>query len=193
MHAGPERAGGDRVSDLELGERLAERVLAVVVARAARALGLEKDIGSIAPGKAADLVVSYGGSLSGEHGDGLARSEFNRSIFGDDLYEVDCLIYATGFEFGTEAGSGRPSRGTAEMRAPRARWAASCTSSHCEVDTLSGQITARTSSFAFKGRDADVRRELIGDGVFHRRGDQPRTNMGMPGISLREPATDALY
>ncbi|NGO72431.1 FAD-binding and (Fe-S)-binding domain-containing protein [Streptomyces boncukensis] len=33
-----------------------------------------------------DLVVSYGGVNSSEHGDGLARSEFNRQIFGDQLY-----------------------------------------------------------------------------------------------------------
>ncbi|MFC4564154.1 FAD-binding and (Fe-S)-binding domain-containing protein [Nocardiopsis mangrovi] len=33
-----------------------------------------------------DLVTEYGGVNSSEHGDGLARSEFNREIFGDDLY-----------------------------------------------------------------------------------------------------------
>ncbi|MGH3311759.1 MAG: FAD-binding and (Fe-S)-binding domain-containing protein [Streptomyces sp.] len=35
-----------------------------------------------------DLVKEYGGVNSSEHGDGLARSEFNREIFGDDLYEA---------------------------------------------------------------------------------------------------------
>jgi FAD/FMN-containing dehydrogenase/Fe-S oxidoreductase len=35
-----------------------------------------------------DLVAEYGGVNSSEHGDGLARSEFNREIFGDRLYEV---------------------------------------------------------------------------------------------------------
>ncbi|MEN3265369.1 FAD-binding oxidoreductase, partial [Pseudonocardia sp.] len=35
-----------------------------------------------------DLVAEYGGVNSSEHGDGLARSEFNREIFGDQLYEV---------------------------------------------------------------------------------------------------------
>ena len=30
----------------------------------------------------------YGGVNSSEHGDGLARSEFNREIFGDELYEA---------------------------------------------------------------------------------------------------------
>ncbi|MGH3300278.1 MAG: FAD-binding and (Fe-S)-binding domain-containing protein [Streptosporangiaceae bacterium] len=33
-----------------------------------------------------DLVLEYGGVNSSEHGDGLARSEFNRKIFGDQLY-----------------------------------------------------------------------------------------------------------
>ncbi|MEU7581461.1 FAD-linked oxidase C-terminal domain-containing protein [Streptomyces sp. NPDC041068] len=35
-----------------------------------------------------DLVAEYGGVNSSEHGDGLARSEFNREIFGDKLYEA---------------------------------------------------------------------------------------------------------
>ncbi|MER8232963.1 FAD-linked oxidase C-terminal domain-containing protein [Streptomyces sp. NPDC094049] len=35
-----------------------------------------------------DLVTEYGGVNSSEHGDGLARSEFNREIFGEDLYEA---------------------------------------------------------------------------------------------------------
>jgi FAD/FMN-containing dehydrogenase/Fe-S oxidoreductase len=35
-----------------------------------------------------DLVREYGGVNSSEHGDGLARSEFNREIFGDELYEA---------------------------------------------------------------------------------------------------------
>lgn len=34
---------------------------------------------------AADLVVSYGGSLSGEHGDGQARGELLRTMYGDRL------------------------------------------------------------------------------------------------------------
>jgi FAD/FMN-containing dehydrogenase/Fe-S oxidoreductase len=33
-----------------------------------------------------DLVLEYGGVNSSEHGDGLARSEFNRDFFGDELY-----------------------------------------------------------------------------------------------------------
>jgi Fe-S oxidoreductase len=35
-----------------------------------------------------DLVKEFGGVNSSEHGDGLARSEFNREIFGDKLYEA---------------------------------------------------------------------------------------------------------
>jgi FAD/FMN-containing dehydrogenase/Fe-S oxidoreductase len=35
--------------------------------------------------EAADLVVSYGGSLSGEHGDGQSRAEFLPKMFGEEL------------------------------------------------------------------------------------------------------------
>ena len=35
-----------------------------------------------------DLVLEFGGVNSSEHGDGLVRSEFNRRIFGDALYEA---------------------------------------------------------------------------------------------------------
>ena len=38
--------------------------------------------------EAADLVVSYGGSLSGEHGDGQARAELLPRMFGDELVEA---------------------------------------------------------------------------------------------------------
>ena len=38
--------------------------------------------------EAADLVVSYGGSLSGEHGDGQARAELLPKMYGDDLVAV---------------------------------------------------------------------------------------------------------
>jgi FAD/FMN-containing dehydrogenase/Fe-S oxidoreductase len=34
-----------------------------------------------------DLVLEFGGSLSGEHGDGLVRSEWNRKMFGDAIYD----------------------------------------------------------------------------------------------------------
>jgi Fe-S oxidoreductase len=35
-----------------------------------------------------DLVLEFGGSLSGEHGDGLARSEWNRKMFGETVYQA---------------------------------------------------------------------------------------------------------
>ena len=38
--------------------------------------------------EAADLVVSYGGSLSGEHGDGQARAELLPRMFGPELVEA---------------------------------------------------------------------------------------------------------
>ena len=34
-----------------------------------------------------DLVIEYGGSVSGEHGDGRARSTWNKKLYGDDLWE----------------------------------------------------------------------------------------------------------
>ncbi len=39
-----------------------------------------------------DLVNEFGGVNSSEHGDGLARSEFNRRIFGDALYDAMCEV-----------------------------------------------------------------------------------------------------
>ncbi len=35
-----------------------------------------------------DLVVEYGGSVSGEHGDGRARSKWNRKLYGERLWET---------------------------------------------------------------------------------------------------------
>ena len=35
-----------------------------------------------------ELVAEFDGVNSSEHGDGLARSEFNRRVFGDELYEA---------------------------------------------------------------------------------------------------------
>jgi Fe-S oxidoreductase len=35
-----------------------------------------------------DLVLEFEGALSGEHGDGLARSEWNRKMFGPVIYEA---------------------------------------------------------------------------------------------------------
>src|SRR6185437_15949871 len=36
----------------------------------------------------ADLVLEFGGALSGEHGDGLVRAPFMRQMFGPVLYEA---------------------------------------------------------------------------------------------------------
>ncbi len=41
-----------------------------------------------------DLVLEFGGSLSGEHGDGLARSEWNRKMFGETVYDAFCKVKA---------------------------------------------------------------------------------------------------
>jgi FAD/FMN-containing dehydrogenase/Fe-S oxidoreductase len=38
--------------------------------------------------RAADLVASYGGSLSGEHGDGQSRGKLLRRMFGDDVVRL---------------------------------------------------------------------------------------------------------
>ena len=35
-----------------------------------------------------DLVLEFGGALSGEHGDGLVRSPFNKKMFGAQLYDA---------------------------------------------------------------------------------------------------------
>ncbi len=35
-----------------------------------------------------DLVVEHDGSISGEHGDGRARTEWNRKLYGDDVWDV---------------------------------------------------------------------------------------------------------
>jgi len=35
-----------------------------------------------------DAVVRLGGSVSGEHGDGRARTEWNRKLYGDDLWDA---------------------------------------------------------------------------------------------------------
>ncbi|MCS7160826.1 MAG: FAD-linked oxidase C-terminal domain-containing protein, partial [Gemmatales bacterium] len=35
-----------------------------------------------------NLVLEFNGALSGEHGDGLARSEWNRKLFGEEVYQA---------------------------------------------------------------------------------------------------------
>jgi FAD/FMN-containing dehydrogenase/Fe-S oxidoreductase len=49
---------------------------------------------SIANG-VADLVLEFGGALSGEHGDGLVRGAFNEKMFGSELYEAFRTVKAT--------------------------------------------------------------------------------------------------
>ncbi len=43
----------------------------------------------------ADLVLEFGGALSGEHGDGLVRSPFMRKMYGPTLYDAFCAIKRT--------------------------------------------------------------------------------------------------
>ena len=49
-------------------------------------VGLE-EMESIADA-ATDLVVEYDGSVSGEHGDGRARTQWNRKLYGEELWET---------------------------------------------------------------------------------------------------------
>jgi Fe-S oxidoreductase len=42
-----------------------------------------------------DLVLEYGGALSGEHGDGLARSPFQQKMYGPQLYQAFCELKRT--------------------------------------------------------------------------------------------------
>jgi len=35
-----------------------------------------------------DLVIEYGGSVSGEHGDGRARTTWNKKLYGDEIWEA---------------------------------------------------------------------------------------------------------
>ncbi len=46
-------------------------------------------------GDVADLVLKYGGALSGEHGDGLVRSPFQEKMFGAELYQAFRTIKQT--------------------------------------------------------------------------------------------------
>lgn len=38
--------------------------------------------------KVTDMVIEFGGSVSGEHGDGRARTQWNRKLYGDDLWQA---------------------------------------------------------------------------------------------------------
>jgi FAD/FMN-containing dehydrogenase/Fe-S oxidoreductase len=55
--------------------------------------GVEK-FASIAD-EISDLVLEFGGALSGEHGDGLVRSPFQKKMYGPALYQAFCEIKRT--------------------------------------------------------------------------------------------------
>jgi len=42
--------------------------------------------------KISDLVLEFGGALSGEHGDGLSRAPFQKKMYGPVLYDAFCRI-----------------------------------------------------------------------------------------------------
>jgi FAD/FMN-containing dehydrogenase/Fe-S oxidoreductase len=42
-----------------------------------------------------DLVLEFGGALSGEHGDGLVRSPFMRKMYGPEIYDAFCALKRT--------------------------------------------------------------------------------------------------
>ena len=85
-----------------------------------------------------DLVVEYGGANSSEHGDGLARSEFNRRLFGDELYDAMCEVKRDlRPRQRDEPGEDRPRAG--DDRAPAGRGAAA------------GSAARTTLSFAATG------------------------------------------
>jgi FAD/FMN-containing dehydrogenase/Fe-S oxidoreductase len=50
----------------------------------------ETDLAAMADiaNRVTDLVVEYGGSVSGEHGDGRARTQWNRKLYGDRLWQT---------------------------------------------------------------------------------------------------------
>ena len=85
--------------------------------------------------RAADLVVSYGGSLSGEHGDGQSRGALLPKMFGPELMK------AFG-EFKTRVGSGQPDESAQGASTPI------CPPKTCGwARTTSRSIRRRISSF----------------------------------------------
>ncbi len=46
---------------------------------------------------ATDLVVEYGGSVSGEHGDGRARTRWNRKLYGQEIWD-SFVAFKTAFD-----------------------------------------------------------------------------------------------
>jgi FAD/FMN-containing dehydrogenase/Fe-S oxidoreductase len=54
----------------------------------------------------ADLVIEFGGGMSGEHGDGLARSHLNKKLFGPQIYKAFCDVKAA-FDPGNRMNPGK--------------------------------------------------------------------------------------
>ena len=52
-----------------------------------KAAGDRADMVEIAD-EVTDMVVEFGGSVSGEHGDGRARTQWNRKLYGEELWET---------------------------------------------------------------------------------------------------------
>ena len=46
-------------------------------------------------GEISDLVLEFGGALSGEHGDGLVRSPFQQKMYGPAIYQAFCELKQT--------------------------------------------------------------------------------------------------
>jgi FAD/FMN-containing dehydrogenase/Fe-S oxidoreductase len=70
-----------------------------------------------------DLVLAFDGSLSGEHGDGLVRSEWNKKMFGPAVYEAFRAV-KRGFDPGNVLNPGRVVDGPAmeeNLRVPPGR------------------------------------------------------------------------
>ncbi len=63
----------------------------VVDLKTAEGIGKFESIAS----EVADLVLEFGGALSGEHGDGLVRGAFNEKMFGSELYQAFRTVKAT--------------------------------------------------------------------------------------------------
>ena len=63
----------------------------------------------------ADLVLEFGGALSGEHGDGLVRGAFNEKMFGSELYEAFRTVKRTSIPTGSSTRAASSTR----RRSPR--------------------------------------------------------------------------
>ncbi|MEZ4570364.1 MAG: FAD-binding oxidoreductase [Thermomicrobiales bacterium] len=96
---------------------------------------------------AADLAADFSGVMSGEHGDGLQRSELNRVIFGDELYGAMVELKRL-FDPGNLMNPCR--RGPADGRQP-AVWREL-------LDTSGRHLPRLRSRRRILGRDRDVQR-----------------------------------